>query len=226
MQWKQYLKISEEGYPCMAQQTYEPLVSSDGNTFCKNYAWPNDYQYIEIEDRPLYTNEVVEWFWNNELTYIEQFKNKPYAPEIIDIDYSNRKIFLKWYQKSCNQIIYNNEVWPEKEWRQQIKEIILDQYQSGIYKLTMYPHCHYISTDGNMRAIDWYGCVPVENPYVEEKYMQGIIHETAQFRLKETGEAIDNILNLETMFKRSLGTHVKWGDQDMSYIYKEVFNDI
>ena len=55
--------------------------------------------------------------------------------------------------------------------------------------------------------------------------MQGIIHETAQFRLEETGEAINHVLNLETMFKRSLGTHVKWGDNDMSYIYKEIFDD-
>ena len=89
----------------------------------------------------------------------------------------------------------------------------------------MYPHCHYIDNDNNMRSIDWYGCVQVNNPYVEEKYMQGIIHETAQFRLEETGKAIDGVLNIETMFKRSLGEHVLWGNQNMSYIYKEIFNE-
>ena len=208
----------------MAQQTYEPLVSADGKTFCKNYSWPNDYQYRETSDRPLYTDEVVEWFFQNELKYIELFKDKPYAPEIIDIDYTTRKIYLKWYVKSCNQIIYSSKDWPAYQWRKQIKNIMLDQYNEGIYKLTMYPHCHYIDDNNNMRAIDWYGCVPVDRPYIEEKYMQGIIHETAQFRLEETGAAVDSVLNLETMFKRSLGTHVKWGDQDMSYIYKEIFN--
>ena len=224
MNWKPYLKLSEEGYPCMAQQTYEPLVSVDGKTFCKNYAWPNDYQYRETLDRPLYTDAVVEWFFQNELKYIELFKDKPYAPEIIDIDYTTRKIYLKWYDKSCNQIIYSGKDWPAYQWRKQIKNIMLDQYNESIYKLTMYPHCHYIDDNDNMRAIDWYGCVPVDLPYIEEKYMQGIIHETAQFRLEETGEAVDSVLNLETMFKRSLGTHVKWGDEDMSYIYKEIFN--
>jgi len=88
----------------------------------------------------------------------------------------------------------------------------------------MYPHCHYVDSQGQMRAIDWYGCVPIDKPYIEEKYMQGIIHETAQFRLDETGAAVNSVLNLETMFKRSLGTHVLWGNQDMSYIYKELFN--
>ena len=224
MNWMPYLKLSEEGHPCMAQQTYEPLVSVDGKTFCKNYAWPNDYQYRETLDRPLYTDAVAEWFFQNELKYIELFKDKPYAPEIIDIDYTTRKIYLKWYDKSCNQIIYSSKDWPAYQWRNQIKNIMLDQYNEGIYKLTMYPHCHYIDDNNNMRAIDWYGCVPVDRPYIEEKYMQGIIHETAQFRLEETGAAVDSVLNLETMFKRSLGTHVKWGDQDMSYIYKEIFN--
>jgi hypothetical protein len=28
------------------------------------------------------------------------------------------------------------------------------------------------------------------------------------------------------MFKRSLGTHVFWGDQNMSYIYKELLKKI
>lgn len=222
--WKPYLKLDPDGYPCMAQQTYEPLVSPDGKTFCKNYAWPNEYQYMETKDRPLYTNEVVEWFWFNELAYLELFKDKPYAPEIVDIDYKTRKIFLKWYNKSCNQIIYGPGIWPQGDWRQQIKDIILDQWDEGIYKLTMYPHCHYVDSRGQMRAIDWYGCVPIDEPYIEEKYMQGIIHNTAQFRLEETGSAVDNVLNLETMFKRSLGTHVLWGEQDMSYIYKELFN--
>jgi hypothetical protein len=222
--WKPYLKLDTDGYPCMAQQTYEPLVSPDGKTFCKNYAWPNEYQYMETKDRPLYTDEVAEWFWFNELTYLELFKDKPYAPEIVDIDYKTRKIFLKWYNKSCNQIIYGPGIWPQGDWRQQIKDIILDQWDEGIYKLTMYPHCHYTDSQGQMRAIDWYGCVPIDEPYIEEKYMQGIIHDTAQFRLEETGAAVDNVLNLETMFKRSLGTHVLWGDKDMSYIYKELFN--
>lgn len=224
MIWKPYLKLSNEGNPCMAQQTYEPLVSEDGKTFCKNYGFPNEYQYMETKDRPLYTNEVVEWFFFNELTYLEFFKDKPYAPEVIDVDYTNRKIYIKWYDKSCNQIIYAGTPWPETDWRQQIKDIILDQYNEGVYKLTMYPHCHYIDSNGNMRAIDWYGCVPVEEPYIEEKYMQGIIHDTAKFRLEETGRAVNSVLNLETMFKRSLGEHVMWGDQNMSYIYKEIFD--
>ncbi len=224
MNWNPYFKLDYNGLPCMAQQTYEPLVSDDGKTFCKNYSFPNDYQYSDANDRPLYTEEVVEWFWYNELKWIEYFKNKSYAPEIIDIDHASKKIYLKWYNESCNQIMYGDRSWPEDQWRKQIKDIIIDQYQEGVYKLTMYPHCHYIDNDNNMRAIDWYGCVKVDYPYVEERFMQGIIHDTAKFRIEETGTVNTGLINLEIMFKRSLSTHVLWGYQNMNYIYKELFN--
>jgi hypothetical protein len=219
-----YLKLTESGEPSMAQQTYEPLISTDGTVFCKNYSWPNTYQYMYEKERPLYTNELVEWFFLNEVRWIEHFKDKPYAPEIIDIDLSKRKIYIKWYKESCNQIIYGKKYWPENVWLKQIKDIVIDQYNEGVYKLTMYPHCHYIDNNNNMRAIDWYGCVPVNNPYIKSKYMDGIVHETARFRLEETGPAQNDLLNLETMFKRSLSTHVMWGNQNMNYIYKEIFN--
>jgi hypothetical protein len=221
--WNFYFKTSQEGNPCMAQQTYEPLVSPDGQTFCKNYSFPNQYQYFETTNRPLYTQDVVDWFFENEIKWIEHFKNKPYAPEVLEIDRANKKIFLKWYRESCNQVMYSGRMW-SPNWLTQIKDIILDQYSEGVYKLTMYPHCHYIDNNDNMRAIVWYGCVPVNTPYVEERYLQGIIHETARFRLDETGDPIDRKLNLEVMFKKSLGQHVLWGDSDMSYIYKELFD--
>lgn len=224
MKWNPYFKLDHTGLACMSQQTYEPLVSEDGKTFCKNYSFPNDYQYLDNNDRPLYTKEVVDWFWDNELKWIEYFKNKLYAPEIIDVDYTNKKIYLKWYNESCNQVIYSGRPWPEDQWRKQIKDIMIDQYQEGVYKLTMYPHCHYIDDSNNMRSIDWYGCVKVDYPFVEEKYMQGIIHDTAKFRIEETGTANTGLINLEIMFKRSLSTHVLWGYQNMNYIYKEIFN--
>lgn len=77
--WKPYLKLDTEGLQCMAQQTYEPLVSPDGKTFCKNYEFPNEYQYRDEKDRPLYTDEVCDWFFDNEVKYLLEFEDKPYA---------------------------------------------------------------------------------------------------------------------------------------------------
>lgn len=222
--WYPYYKLDENGNPSMAQQTYEPLISKDGKTFCKNFEWPNTYQYLDDKQRPYYTKEVVEWFFNNEIKNIEKFKDKTYSPEVLDVDLKKRQIYIRWYRETCNQVIYSGRDWPVNDWLEQIKKIIKDQIVEGCYKLTMYPHCHYIDNNNNMRSIDWYGCLPKKNPIIKEIYMKGIIHETALFRLHETGPSINGYLNLKTMFKRSLSTHVLWGDHNMNYIYKEIFD--
>jgi hypothetical protein len=222
--WKPFYKYDNDGTPdCMSQQTYEPLISLDGKTFCANYDWQNTYQRIWQPDRVGYTQDVVEYFFDKEIEYVNRFKNKSYSPIIVDIDYANKRIFYSW-GTSCNALIYGNKGTMPTDWQDQVSNMLLDAYNNGVYKLTMYPHCFYVDTENQLRTIDWYGCVEVEDPFIEAKYMDGIIHSTAQFRLDETGKLVDGKYNLGTMFKQSLGTHVKWGKDDMSFIYKEIFN--
>jgi len=222
--WKPFYKYSEDGaYGQMAQQTYEPLISPDGKTFCANYDWKNKYQRIWQPDRVGYTQDVVEYFFAKEIEYMTKFKDKPYAPTILDIDYANKRIFYSW-GTSCNELIYGNKGTMPMDWQAQVSNMLLDAYKDGVYKLTMYPHCFYVDSHDQLHTIDWYGCVEVTDPFIEAKYMDGIIHATAQSRLDETGELVNGKYNLELMFKGSLGTHVLWGEENMQWIYKEIFN--
>lgn len=221
--WQIYYKFSEDGSRAMAQQTYEPLISPDGKTFCANYDWRNEYQRKTQPDRTGYTQEVVEYFFKKEVEYAEKFKDLSWAPNIIDIDYNNFRVYYAWHGETCNEMIYTGKPLPQ-DWQQQLKSIILEAYKQGVYKLTMYPHCHFFDEHGQMHTIDMYGCVEVSDPWIEAKYMDGIIHSTAQFRLDETGGVINGKYNLGKMFMRSLGEHVKWYDQSMQWIYKEIVN--
>lgn len=222
--WIPFYKYTEDGaYGAMSQQTYEPLISQDGKTFCANYDWQNKYQRKWQPDRVGYTEDVVDYFFFKEVEYAHKFANRIWAPEILEIDIARKRIFYKWYGPTCNEVLYSGGTLPV-DWKSQIRSIMLDAYSAGVYKLTMYPHCHYYDNDGVMHAIDMYGCVEVKDPYIEAKYMDGIIHSTAQFRLDETGELVNGKYNLEAMFKQSLGTHVKWGKDDMRFIYEELFN--
>lgn len=207
----------------MAQQTYEPLISPDGKTFCANYDWQNNYQRQWQPARTGYTEEVVDYFFYKEADYAQWFGGFDWAPPVVEIDYTNKRIFYRWNGPTCNQLIHTAGSLPS-DWKIQLKTIMLDIYNSGVYKLTMYPHCHYFDPAGQMRTIDMYGCVEVADPFIKAKYMDGIIHSTAQFRLDETGELVNGNYNLETMFKQSLNTHVKWNGEDLSFIYKEIFN--
>lgn len=225
--WSPFFKLDDRGRLCMAQQTYEPLISQDGKVFCANYDWRNKYQRLEDPDRPLYTEESVEYFFNQEIKYILKYKDYDFMPEVLEIDNKNKKIFFRWHGESCNHTIYSGKDLSKycEDWKEQIKNIEVTLYKTGTYKLTMYPHCHFIDVDGKMKAIDWYGCIPVDDYWVDVKWMDSIIHHTAKFRLEETGDIVDGRYNLERMFKGSMGKHVLWGKQDMKYIYKEIFGE-
>jgi len=223
--WIPFLKIDEDGSRCMSQQTYEPLFNPERTIFCANYDWANKYQRQEDPNRTLYTPAVTDWFFDNEIHNLLKYKDKTYTPNIIDIDYNAKQIFFEWQGETCNEIIYGGKNLDNycNNWKEQLRYIMTDLYNTGTYKLTMYPHCHFIQ-EGQMKTIDWYGCVPVEHPFINAEYMDGIIHESAKFRLAETGAIINNQYNLEIMFQRSMQEHVKWGDSTMEYIYKEIFN--
>jgi hypothetical protein len=220
--WNYYYKLLDSNTKGIAQTTYEPLVNPEGTVFCANYNINTSY-HKDMGERPLYTQEVIDWFFNNEVKNIEFFKNKSYAPEVLDIDYSNKKIFIKWYGSTCNETIYSGKRWPHR-WIDMIRDIMLDQLNEGYYKLTMYPHCHYVTDQGIMKAIDWYGCLPIGNPIVPKQCMDAIIHDSAKFRLNETGEAVDGYYNMEVMFKRGLEEHVQWGNVNLKFIYDKMFN--
>ena len=171
-----------------------------------------------------YTKEVVDYFFDKEVHYASKYQSKSWAPEIIDIDAVNKRIFYNFNGPTCNEMIYGQGI-ISPTWRIQIYDIMMDLYTDGVYKLTMYPHCHFYDQHGQMHTIDMYGCVEVADPFIDCAMMDGIIHETAQFRLDETGEIINGRYNLEKMFKRSLNTHVKWGDQTLSHIYEDIFGE-
>ena len=215
--WQPFFKYGDDGTLCLAQQTYEPLISNDRKVFCANYDWQNKYQRM-YEARDLYTEDVCDWFFQNELYYLEKFKDRSYTPNILDIDYKNKKIFFEWHGYTFNEMLHNCE---PVEWQEQLKYIMLDLYNSGTYKLTMYPHCHFLDANGIMKTIDWYGCVPIINPLIERKYMDAIVHETARFRLEETGST-DTHYDLELMYKQSMINHVKWQGQSLGYIHDEI----
>lgn len=225
--WKPFFKLSTDGQRCMAQQTYEPLINPERNIFCANYDWKNKYQRLEDPVRPLYTEDAVNYFFSQEIYYIYKFKSHDFMPDVLEIDEKKKRIFFRWNIETCNDIIYSgrNLTGYCPDWKDQIKKIYCDLYQNETFKLTMYPHCHFVDTDGKIKSIDWYGCIPVNDYWVESKWMDSIIHHTAKFRLEELGSIVDGKYNLKTMFKNSMGKHVTWGDQDMIYIYKEIFQE-
>jgi len=221
--WTYFYKLGDSGNECWPQQTYEPLISPDRKTFCMNYDPNNYYQHnLTKSDRSHYKQEIVEWFFENEVRFLEYFSEKTYLPRDCDIDYKNRKIFFSWNDMCCNHYTNSTKEWPKKQWLKQIEDIILDQVNSRVYKLSMYPHCHFIDKDGEMKAFDYYSSVIVDKHMVPKEYVDAILSDTSAYRLNDKNVVSDKFVNTEEMFKNALLYHVRWGNEGLDYVYRKI----
>jgi hypothetical protein len=213
--WNLYYKIHEtENILTTTQMCYEPKVNPERNIFCMDFCYPSAYQINQL--RVTYTKELVDYMFDREVKYLETFKNEIFSPEIIDI--TDKKIFFKWYGKTCNESIYKYTDL-KSSWLQDITSIINKQYDLGYIKATVYPHSHYYDNDGVMHAFDYYATVDRTNPFIEYKIVEGMTGlDTDRFNL-----AIEeNLLNIESIFKSGLLTYSKW-PQDLTSIYNLIY---
>lgn len=215
--WPLYWKIHEtENRPSTTQMCYEPRVNPEGNVFCMNFCFPSTYQ--SQQPRLSYTNELVEFTYQREVYYLDLFKNMSWSPEVIDID--DRKIFIKWYGKTCNDSIYKlGDLNPN--WYSDLENIILQQVNLGFLKATMYPHSHYYDNHGTMRSIDFYATIEKSNPFLPIDKITGLIGlDTDRFDQAQEGK----MFNIETIFKSGLLKYSKW-PSDLFGIYNKIYNE-
>jgi hypothetical protein len=200
---------------------YTPLVNPERNIFCQHWDHKNDYQ-TKHGLREEFTEELIDFFFQRELTHLKIFENKSWAPTILDIDARNKKIFFKWPGETCNNIIYTQRNLQDycDTWKTQLENIIIDIFDTGYYKLSLYPHCHFID-DGILKTFDFYGCVSRSHPYIEIDKIKGMIGPNSQERFDEA--VTNNIVNLNILFKRALQKYIVWPDNVLQDLYQKLF---
>jgi len=213
--WNLYFKNHEtKNIPAYTQLCYEPRINPEGNVFCMNFSYPNEYQSKQV--RLCYDKKHVQFMFERECKYLNIFKSKQYAPEILDIE--DNKIFIKWYHHTCNDLYYKfNNL--KNTWFDDISKIIYDQVNLGYLKATIYPHSHYYDNFGNMRCIDFYATIEKNNPFLNLHDIESVIGlDTNRFF-----EAIkEDKINVESLFKSGLLYYSKW-PKNLTEIYKNIY---
>jgi hypothetical protein len=207
---------------------YTPMVSKDGKTMCMHFDHTSTYQTTDLRswlpERPDFTKEMVKFFFDREVFYIAKFAKYSWAPSIIDINLAEQKIYFEYSGETCNQIVYGGRDLDVEcpTWREQMRTIITDIVKAGYYKTSLYPHCYFID-NGVLRTFDFYGCADAADPYVELDDIRGMIGETSGPRFVEATKG--KMLNVEILFKRALQEYVKWPDNLLPQLYKELFDE-
>jgi hypothetical protein len=213
--WELYYKIHETEHRfTTTQMCYEPRVSPKKDVFCMNFCYPCDYQ--SNQPRLSYTKDLVDLMFEREVKYLNLFQKQPWAPEVIDI--TGKKIFIKWYGKTCNESIYrDNDL--NKNWYDDLRNIILNQVNMGYLKATVYPHSHYYDNNGQMKTFDFYATVKKADSFISYELLKGLIGlDTNRFN----EATVDKKINVEELFKSGLLSYSKW-PVNLTEIYNEIY---
>ena len=165
--WNNFYKF--KGGLAVTNMLYEPLVSNDKKIFCMNW---NPNAYFENTEM---TDELYNYWFNQETRYLLKLKNKKYIPEILDIDNRKRKITFRWYDKSLNVLIENNEINKIPNWQNKIKAIKDDLEKEKVYKINMYPHTFYFDDDNEAHIMDLYGCTDNNTRFLDIQFLKPLI---------------------------------------------------
>jgi hypothetical protein len=139
------------------------------------------------------------WF-KLEILNIEMLSNKSYAPKVLTIDKENKKIIINW--KNCNNInhlLNFNQPLP-KDWKEQIKYILLDLENSDMYKINLYPHTFYVDHT-TVRIIDLYGCLRKNVPIYQDD-IDYILNDKDRFKFN------NGILNIKETYDYTLKNNI------------------
>ena len=219
--WKCYYKMSMTGELTESNLLYTPTVNPKGNVMCMHYG--NDDVYRK--NVPILSEELIDWFFEREVKFLKELSYLDSTPEIYEIDYTNRKIFIEWNTETLSQIVNDSSRSLDNElpnWREQIENMLVNFKIHECYKMSLYPHCFYISKGGTLKTIDYYSVVPYSERFIERKIIEGIIGTEGAYRFDHSPDS--GQIDFKKFFEITLNQHLTlyWPDSPFAKLFKEI----
>lgn len=189
--WNIFYKFKHGNY-ARANLVYVPRLSPNKDIFCMDYNIDSRYFF----DRPLYNQEVCDFFFNNECFWLDNCRSESFAPEIVDIDQNSRRIFFKWYDSSLNHMIENKTF--KDEYVPRLKDLRAQLEKLGIYKINFYPHTTYLKDD-EFKIHDFYGCVSKHSFYFPWEKIKPMLSAMNIWQMGQFES--DGLLNMEKVYQ-------------------------
>jgi hypothetical protein len=222
--WKYYFKLLSDGYPAESNLLYTPTMNPEGTVMCMHYC--SDPQYRTQDSR--ISEDVIDWFFNREVKFLKELAHLDATPEVYDVDIKNRKIFIEWNKETLSQIVFdpNRDLDQElPDWKDQIRKILTDIKKEDCWKMSLYPHCFYISKDKQLKTIDYYSVVPYDERFIDRKIIEEIIGEQGAYRFNESTE--DGNIDFKKFFEITLTQHLTtfWPTPVFADLFKEIYSN-
>jgi hypothetical protein len=222
--WHYYFKLQPNGNPSESNLLYTPTVNPEGTMMCMHYC-----------SDPLYRNQtsaisedVITWFFDREVRFLKEFSHLDSTPQVYEIDTANRKIIIEWNKETLSQIVFDPERNLNHElpnWQEHIGKILKDIKKENCWKMSLYPHCFYISKDRKLKTIDYYSVVPHSERFIDRRIIEEIIGPEGAYRFDESTE--DGKIDFKKFFKITLTQHLNnfWPDSVFPRLFEEIHSN-
>lgn len=222
--WNYYFKQNQYGDLIPSNILYTPLVNPERDVMCMHYVINEKYQ----KPKEGMTQEIVDFFFQREVKYLQAFQRWSFAPEILDIDEKNNKIFIEWNNETLSQVINNpvrdiNREIPN--WGTGIYEILKAIKDEGYIKVALYPHCFFLGKDGEMKTIDYYSVMPVDDKTIDRSFIEGMIGKEGAYRFDRSTK--DGVVDFMPFLKITMREHLSeyWKSDVFRQWYTQLYEE-
>jgi hypothetical protein len=219
--WKYYFKLQSGGNRSTSNLLYTPTINSEGTMMCMHYCSDSLYR----NQTSTISEETITWFFDREVRFLKLFGHLDSTPEVYEIDKANRKIFIEWNNETLSEIIFdpNRDLNQELvDWKEQIGKILKNIKKENCWKMSLYPHCFYISKDRKLKTIDYYSVVPYTERFIDRRIIEEIIGQGGAYRFDESTK--NGKIDFKEFFKITLTRHLGnlWPDEVFSKLFNEM----
>jgi hypothetical protein len=161
-----------------------------------------------------YPESLVQSSFDREVSYLLKLQKYRWAPEVIDLDYATRKIYIKWYNNTCENVL------PD-DWEIQLEQIAQDLHAEQIYKPSFYSKYFYVDINNIIRSYNFYSASDYSEQPIEMEFYKPILNED-RLRLVEQ-LSVDGKLDMKILIERAFNDYIKWPGNPLPKIYSRVY---
>ena len=161
-----------------------------------------------------YPEALVQSSFDREVLYLSKLQKYPWAPELPSIDHTARKIYIKWYNNTCDTALPDG-------WESQLEQIVQDLHTEQIYKPSFYSKYFYVDNDNIIHAYNFYSASDYSEQPIEIEFYKPILNED-RLRLVEQ-LSVDGKLDMKILIERAFNDYIKWPGNPLPKIYSRVY---
>lgn len=213
--WEHLYKVNYEKKDKLSptNMLYTPYVSPEGDKLLMSFDETNDYQKYNNKQ----PKDLVTFFFHKELENIKQFQNYVWCPKLLDYDIDKQTILIEFNNETLNKIVTDETRNLDIEypaWEFRIEQILTNLCDMGYYKMSLYPHCFFVGSDGFLKTLDYYAVLK-RGETIDREFVKSLVGNGSKDRFDFATN--NEIVDFDKFFEYTMKEQLKstWGENNI-----------